>query len=433
MITGAKRMTTVSWGEMWRVFGRIGLLSFGGPAAQIAVMHRELVEERPWLDEDSFLRGLSFCMLLPGPEAMQLCTYTGWRLRGTVGGLLAGLLFVLPGACVIALLVWLYAQFGSVPGVQAAFLGIKAAVVVIVLQALWRLSHKALKRQQDWWLAGLGFIALFAFGLPFPVVILTAAVWGLCRPAPPFSAPLAARHNTTSQSLHSLVIWGTLWLLPLVLLSLAGAEFLAGIGWFFAKLAVVSFGGAYAVLAYMSQAVVQQHHWISAGEMIDALGLAETTPGPLILVTQFVAMLAGLKQGGVALYLATGVTALWATFMPCFLWIFAAAPHLERLAAQPRLASALKSITAVVTGVIFNLMIWFTLHVLFRQVGVLDFGPLAMPWPSLHSWDPAAAFLVLIAPPLAYLLKGRLFWLLLIMAGLGLLVHAASQGLAVLG
>lgn len=413
-------MKTVSWREMWRVFGRIGLLSFGGPAAQIAVMHRELVEERPWLNEEEFLRGLSFCMLLPGPEAMQLCTYTGWRLRGTWGGLLAGLLFVLPGAFVIGLLVWLYAAFGALPAVQSAFLGIKAAVVVIVLQALWRLSNKALKRRQDWLLAGFGFAALFLLQLPFPLVILGAGVIGLLRPPVADSSAAAAENLTSHNTLKTMVLWSGLWLTPLLLLSFSGAEFLAGIGWFFAKLAVVSFGGAYSVLAYMSQTVVTQHNWISAGEMIDALGLAETTPGPLILVTQFVAMLAGLKEGGLHLFLAAGATALWATFTPCFLWIFAAAPYVERLASHPRLGAALKAITAAVTGVILNLMIWFTLHVVFQKVTSYSIGPISMPWPEIHSLDLTALVLTLLAPVVAMSLRGNLLGLLAAMAGMGL-------------
>ncbi len=427
-------MMTVSWGEMWRVFGRIGLLSFGGPAAQIAVMHRELVEERPWLDEDAFLRGLSFCMLLPGPEAMQLCTYTGWRLRGFLGGLLAGLLFVLPGALVIGFLVWLYAAFGTLPTVQSAFLGIKGAVVVIVLQALWRLSNKALKGRTDYLLAGFGFVALFVFSLPFPLVILGAGLFGLLR------LPSTAHDTTPNPSinpanpslptfLRTVAIWGGLWLLPLLTLSLVGAEFLAGIGWFFAKLAVVTFGGAYAVLAYMSQTVVEQHQWISAGEMIDGLGLAETTPGPLILVTQFVAMLAGLKEGGTTLFLAAGATALWATFMPCFLWIFAAAPYVERLAALPRLGAALKAITATVVGVILNLTVWFALHVVFLEVTVLDQAVLALPWPEWQSLDRAALLLVLLAPVVAYLLRGHLFGLLTVMAMAGVLAPVVLAGL----
>lgn len=429
-------MTAASWHDMWRVFGKIGLMSFGGPAAQIAVMHRELVEERPWLDEESFLRGLSFCMLLPGPEAMQLCTYTGWRLRGFAGGLLAGLLFVLPGALVIAALVWLYTAFGTLPAVQAAFLGVKAAVVVIVIQALRKLSQKALKRPQDWGLAAFGFAALFVFGLPFPLVILAAGLFGLLIPAKPhtplppqtlppqtLASPPETGRDQTYASLRTIAIWGGLWLLPLALLSLTGAGFLAQIGWFFAKLAVVTFGGAYAVLAYMSQAVVQQHQWISAPEMIDALGLAETTPGPLILVTQFVAMLAGAKLGGLALSLAAGATALWATFMPCFLWIFAAAPYVERLAAQPRLAQALKAITATVTGVILNLMVWFALHVLFQDIGQRPDSLLALPWPDLSSLNRTALLLTLMAPVVAYVLRGHMFWLMAAMAAAGLAIQ----------
>jgi chromate transporter len=412
---------------MWQVFGKIGLMSFGGPAAQIAVMHRELVEERPWLDEESFLRGLSFCMLLPGPEAMQLCTYTGWRLRGFQGGLLAGLLFVLPGALVIAALVWLYSLFGTLPQVQAAFLGVKAAVVVIVVQALWKLSNKALKHRRDWGLAAFGFLALFVFGLPFPLVILAAGIFGALHQLVPNNSKTSQAETVPTADFHShhtlrtLLIWGGLWLLPLLGLSLAGADFLADIGWFFAKLAVVTFGGAYAVLAYMSQTVVQHHQWISAGEMIDALGLAETTPGPLILVTQFVAMLAGLKQGGLALFLAAGATALWATFMPCFLWIFAAAPYVERLAAMPRLSAALKAITAAVTGVILSLMVWFTLHVVFQEVNHLQTPLLVMPWPNFQSLDSTALLLTLLAPLVAFGLRGRLFGFLAIMALAGLL------------
>ncbi|EBA17654.1 chromate transporter [Roseobacter sp. SK209-2-6] len=422
-------MTQVSWQEMLRVFGRIGLMSFGGPAAQIAVMHRELVEERPWLDEESFLRGLSFCMLLPGPEAMQLCTYTGWRLRGLLGGLLAGLLFVLPGAFVIATLVWLYVQFGTLPGVQAAFLGVKAAVVVIVLQALWRLSHKALKRGRDWLLALFGFVGLFLLGLPFPLVILSAGAIGLLWPD-----KASTQLNSQSSAPHRnplpvVLLWSAIWLTPLVLLSLFGFEFLADIGWFFAKLAVVSFGGAYAVLAYISQTVVEQHGWITAGEMIDALGLAETTPGPLILVTQFVAMLSGLKAGGFPLFLAAGATALWATFAPCFLWIFAAAPYVERLAGLPRLGAALKAITATVTGVILNLMTWFMLHVLFQRVTDLSLGPLSFSWPEVSSLDLPAFSLVLLAPLLAWLLKGRMVWLLAAMSIVGFVLVPVLQGL----
>lgn len=410
------------WAQMSRVFARIGLLSFGGPAAQIALMHKELVEDRPWLSEDSFLRGLSFCMLLPGPEAMQLATYTGWRMRGTAGGLLAGLLFVLPGALVIAMLVWLYAQFGTLPAVQSAFLGIKAAVVVIILQALRRLAGKALNHPLDWALAGFGFIALFLFDLPFPLVVLMAACCGLLRAddaTPTNSSPAPFRIGTTLQTVS---IWGGLWLTPLLLLTLTNQSFLADIGWFFARLAVVTFGGAYAVLAYISQTVVSQFGWISAGQMIDALGLAETTPGPLILVNQFVAMLAGLQHYGPGTFLAAGLVALWATFMPCFLWIFAAAPYVERIASHPRLGMALRAVTATVAGVILNLSVWFVMHVVFAQTQPIQLSPLDLTLPVLSSLDVAAAMLVLLAPITAWLLRGHMLLLLVAMATLGLVV-----------
>lgn len=407
---------------MLRVFARIGLLSFGGPAAQIALMHKELVEDRPWLSEDSFLRGLSFCMLLPGPEAMQLATYTGWRMRGTAGGLLAGLLFVLPGALVIAMLVWLYAQYGTLPAVQSAFLGIKAAVVVIILQALRRLAGKALNDPLDWVLAGFGFTALFLFDLPFPLVVLMATCIGLARRdnAPQsIAAPAPFRTGATMQTV---AIWGGLWLLPLLLLTLAGQSFLADIGWFFARLAVVTFGGAYAVLAYISQTVVSQFGWISAGQMIDALGLAETTPGPLILVNQFVAMLAGLQHYDPGTFLAAGLVALWATFVPCFLWIFTAAPYVERIASHPRLGMALRAVTASVAGVILNLSVWFVMHVVFAQTQPVELPPLNLTLPVLSSLDGKAALLVLLAPITAWLLRGNMLLLLVAMAAMGLAV-----------
>ncbi|WP_291728884.1 chromate efflux transporter [Leisingera sp. F5] len=415
-------MNHPGWTEMFRVFGRIGVLSFGGPAAQISVMHKELVEDRPWLSEESFLRGLSFCMLLPGPEAMQLATYTGWRMRGTAGGLLAGLLFVLPGAAVIAALVWLYAQYGTLPVVQSAFLGVKAAVVVIILQALRRLAGKALNHPLDWALAGFGFAALFLLNLPFPLVVLAAACIGLLRKDVSPGDPAQHAPARNGSTLRTIAAWGGLWLLPLIALSLSGAGFLADIGWFFSKLAVVTFGGAYAVLAYISQTVVSQFGWITAGQMIDALGLAETTPGPLILVTQFVAMLSGLTKGGFGLFLAAGAVALWATFMPCFLWIFAAAPYVERIAAHPRLGMALKAVTATVAGVILNLSVWFMMHVAFAGTQVFEAGILHMPVPVWSSMNSSAVLLVLLAPLAAWIVRGNMLLLLAVMAAAGLAI-----------
>ncbi|GAA6192583.1 chromate efflux transporter [Phaeobacter sp. NW0010-22] len=412
---------TPSYLEMTQIFGRIGLMSFGGPAAQIALMHRELVEERPWLDEDTFLRALSLCMLLPGPEAMQLATYAGWRLRGTIGGLIAGLLFVVPGAFVIASLVGLYAAYGELSLVQSVFLGIKAAVIVIVLQALKGLSKRALTSRQAWVIAGLGFLAIFAFDLPFPIIIGGAALWGYFTvPSAPPSPAVSIRNG---HPIRTAIFWLSLWLLPLVAITVSGPVLLADIGWFFAQLAVVTFGGAYAVLAYMTQTVVDQFNWISTAQMIDALGLAETTPGPLILVTQFVAMLTGQLNGGPQLALAAGAVALWATFVPCFLWIFLAAPYLDHIAARPRLAAALRAITAAVVGVILNLSVWFALHVLFDQVSPWNAGPISIPLPNWESLNLLALLLSFLAVMLMVLTKHRLALVLGLMAGAGALAH----------
>lgn len=410
-------MSTQTTADMLRAFGRIGLLSFGGPAAQIAIMHEELVERRQWLSEDQFLRALSLCMLLPGPEAMQLATYAGWRLRGLWGGLLAGLLFVVPGALVIFVLAFAYISYGQIPLVQAAFVGIKAAVIIVVLQALLRLGNKALANTSAWILAALAFVALFAFGLPFPLIIGAAAAYGYLTgkaaagTSIPISVPIA-------QTLRTILIWSALWATPMIFLWAIQAEFLIQLGLFFSKLAVVTFGGAYAVLAYMSQTVVQDYGWVTSGQMIDALGLAETTPGPLILVTQFVAILAGAGSGGISLAIAAGVLALWVTFVPCFLWIFAAGPYIETLTSRPRLSAALSAITAAVVGVILNLSIWFALHVLFGQVG--QWG--AMPLPLLSTINLIATILTVAAAVLMLRFKLGLVPTmgLMALAGMGL-------------
>lgn len=413
-------MTAPTLPDMTRVFGRIGLLSFGGPAAQIALMHRELVEQRAWLDEPTFLRALSLCMLLPGPEAMQLATYAGWRLRGVKGGLLAGALFVVPGAFVIAILVGLYAAYGQLPLVQAAFLGIKAAVIIIVLQALQKVAGKTLRRPAAWIIAGLAFVAIFALGLPFPLIIAASALWGYATafqgvPQQVHAFPRAGH----AHPLRTAGLWLFLWLSPLALVSWAGPKLLADIGWLFAKLAVVTFGGAYAVLAYLTQTVVQDYQWIDTAQMIDALGLAETTPGPLILVTQFVAMLAGQISGGTSLALAAGAVALWATFVPCFLWIFLAAPYLDRIASRPRLAAALQAITAAVVGVILNLSVWFAAHVLFETVSIHSFGPFLITLPDPASLTPWPLALTVLAAVLLFRLRIGLGVTLALMAGAG--------------
>ncbi|WP_170393960.1 chromate efflux transporter [Ruegeria arenilitoris] len=414
---------TPSLSELVRVFGRIGLLSFGGPAAQISLMHQELVERRPWLDEQAYLRALSLCMLLPGPEAMQLATYAGWRLRGVTGGLIAGALFVLPGAFVIAILVGLYAAFGDLPVVQAGFLGVKATVIVIVLQALRNLSRKALTDKQHRVIAGLGFLAIFALNLPFPLIILAAAIWGYVTFNGEVTTADAPPAPQAKGMLGTAAIWLALWLGPLLALTLAGQKLLSDLGWFFARLAVVTFGGAYAVLAYMTQTVVEKYQWVSTDQMIDALGLAETTPGPLILVTQFVAMLTGQINGGAPLAIAAGAVALWATFVPCFLWIFLAAPYLDQLASRPRLSAALHGITAAVVGVILNLSVWFSLNVLFQTIPQQSWGPVTIPRPDPATLDPAALILTLLAGLLIFKFKFGMATTLAIMAMIGTGIH----------
>ena len=415
----------VGWRDLWRVFGRIGLLSFGGPAAQIALMHRILVDERRWLTEADYLRALSFCMLLPGPEAMQLATYSGWRLRGTAGGLLAGMLFVLPGAVILLALAVGYVAWGQIPLVAALFQGVKACVVVIVIEALLRVARRALKTGFHRALALLAFAGLFLFNLPFPAIILAAALLGATRTAALLAADLATplRHGR----LPMVVAVGlALWFTPLVLLHLGGQTFLTELGLFFSRLAVVTFGGAYAVLAYMAQTVVQTFGWVSAPQMMDALGLAETTPGPLILVTEFVAFLAGHAQGGTGLALVAAGLTLWVTFVPCFLWIFAFAPYIEWIATRPRLQAALSGVTAAVVGVIGNLALWFALQVLFTRTTVVDFGPLHLLRPDPASIDLSS---VIIAAGAAILLL-RLHLPLLAVLGAAAL---AGVGLAGVG
>lgn len=400
-----------------KTFARIGLLSFGGPAAQIAVMHRELVEDRRWLSEDGFLSALSFCMMLPGPEAMQLATYAGWRLRGVPGGVIAGLFFVTPGALVMLMLAALYAHFGHLPASEALFAGIKATVVLIVIQALFRLGKKALGTRSRWILAAMSLVLISFFAVPFPLIVLGAALYGALTtakaPAQTTSAPKATHLPRT------LAIWGALWAAPFIWLWLTGQERLLAIGLFFSKLAVVTFGGAYAVLAYMSQEVVQNHGWLTPEAMLDGLGLAETTPGPLILVTEFVGYLAATPLGVFGGVLGALVT-LWVTFIPCFLWIFAGAPYIDWIATRPRLDAALKAVTAAVVGVIASLSWWFALHVLFTRVSIQNLGPLRLTLPDLHSLSFEALALVALASVLLFVLKRGLMVTLALMALAGL-------------
>lgn len=403
--------------ETFKAFGKIGLLSFGGPAAQIALMHKVLVDEKSWLTERQFLNALSFCMLLPGPEAMQLATYAGWRINGVVGGLIAGLLFVLPGAFVILCLASIYAYFGNVPFVSALFLGVKATVLIIVIEALIKVSKRALIHKAHWIIAACAFIGIFFLSVPFPIIIFLAALYGFF---------FIQKENTGEESivligksdfynsLKTIAVWLTIWLLPIFVLDqILQIEILSLLGDFFSKLAVVTFGGAYAVLAYMAQDVVVDFGWLSAGEMMDGLGLAETTPGPLILVTEFVGFLSAFKQGGFRFGVLGALITLWVTFVPCFLWIFAGAPYIEWISTQPKLSAALTAITAAVVGVILNLSIWFGLHVFFNNVAREELSILTLWVPELSSIDWRVVTLSMISMALLF----KFHWSLLRVLG----------------
>lgn len=384
-------MTPLS--DIFRVSLRIGLLSFGGPAAQIALMHEEYVERRQWLGEDEFLRALSLTMLLPGPEAMQLATYAGWRQRGILGGLVSGGLFILPGALVIFLLAWAYLRFGAVPWVAALFTGIQACVVIIVISALLKLSKKALASPLSRLLAAGSFAALFLFNLPFPLVLASAALIAALRAmAQTPETPPPATGQTRPRNWSAIWACLLLWPLPIIAATISGDALLQDLGIFFSKLAVVTFGGAYAVLTYMTQEVVRDYGWITTTQMIDALGLAETTPGPLILVTQFVGTLTAGLMGGLMV--------LWVTFIPCFLWIFLFAPSLDALAGNPRLQAALSGVTAAVVGVILNLSVWFAMNVWFASTDTLTLAFATLTYPVIATFDPVPVLLSLVAAAL---------------------------------
>jgi chromate transporter len=385
----------VSFPDALRVWLRVALLSFGGPAGQIAVMHRVLVDEKKWLSESRFLHALNFCMVLPGPEAQQLATYIGWLMHGTAGGIAAGGLFVLPGAVAIMALSVVYALYGAVGWVAAAFFGLKAAVLAIVLDAVRRVGARALKSRALQALALAAFVAIFFFSAPFPAVIVAAGAVGFFGARAGLSAfaggghgdaeidanAAAADRASARHSLRVAAIWLPLWLAPVAVLwlTLGPNDVFARIAVFFSKMAVVTFGGAYAVLAYVAQQAVENFHWLKPGEMLDGLGMAETTPGPLIMVLQFVGFMAAYRDPHALTPLAAGalggLLATWVTFTPCFLWIFLGAPHVERLRGNRALAGALSAITAAVVGVILNLAIWFAIHALFRQtVAVRGYG-----------------------------------------------------------
>ncbi|GMV41878.1 MAG: hypothetical protein AMXMBFR64_35940 [Myxococcales bacterium] len=418
-----------------RVWGRIGLLSFGGPAGQIALMYEELVVRRRWIDEARFLHALNYCMLLPGPEAQQLATYIGWLLHRTPGGLVAGLLFVLPGFVAMMGLAALYAAFGTLPAIAALFYGLKAAVLAVVAEAVLRIGRRAIRTRAMGAIAVAAFVAIFFFGVPFPLIVLGAGLTGLAGgalapgafPAGAAAGPaahgaclldrleaagaLAHTRPSVPRALRVLVVCLALWVLPVAVLAgvLGTGSVFVTEGLFFSQAAVVTFGGAYAVLAWIAQQAVEVHGWLKPGEMLDGLGLAETTPGPLIMVVQFVGFLGawrhpGLLPPGLAGVIGACVT-VWVTFVPCFLWIFAGAPWVEALRGHRPLRVALSAITAAVVGVILNLALWFGLHVVFARVGVQHVGPVRLLVPEWGTVDPAAA--VLTAAALVAMLRYR--------------------------
>jgi chromate transporter len=424
----------IRFAEALRFWLKLGFISFGGPAGQIAIMHRVVVDEKKWIEESRFLHALNFCVLLPGPEAQKLATYIGWLLHGTRGGLAAGILFVLPGALVMLGLSMLYALGRGIPAVEGALFGIKAAVLVIVVEALLRIGKRALKTNLLIGVAAAAFIGIFFLDLPFPLIVVAAALFGYATQRSASTIATAAAPGRWRHAAIALLVGVALWWTPvaLVALLLGSHNVFVDIGLFFSKLAVVSFGGAYALLAYMAQQAVDTYHWMSAPEMVDGLGLAETTPGPLILVTQFVGFLAAYRDPAPFSPLAAGVLGAalttWVTFVPPMTLIFAGAPFVEQLRANQRLSGALAAITAAVVGVILNLTVWFALHVLFGVVQEARMGPLR--W---YAFDPLAldlkvAALALIAAVLAFVFKRGLVELVLVMAALGIAVRFVFPG-----
>ena len=405
--------------EAFAVWAKVALLSFGGPAGQIAVMHRILVEEKRWLGEARFLHALNFCMLLPGPEAQQLATYTGWLMHGIRGGFIAGLLFVLPGALAIMALSIVYALYGNAGAVAALFFGLKAAVLAIVVQAVVRIGSRALRNRAMVALAAASFVAIFFFDAPFPLIVLIAAIIGFigaragselfaggghggAAEAETGAATILGEHAPARGPAHRRRLFLTaalllvLWLGPVAVLwaALGGGHVFAEIAFFFSKMAVVTFGGAYAVLAWVAQAGVETYGWLQPGEMLDGLGMAETTPGPLIMVTQFVGFMAAFREPGLLAALPAGALGgaltTWVTFAPCFLWIFLGAPFVERLRENKALAAALAAITAAVVGVILNLALWFALHTIFGTVARFEAWGLSVAVPQPESLNPWA-------------------------------------------
>jgi chromate transporter len=450
----------IPWPEALRTFAAIGAQSFGGPAGQIAVMHRVLVEEKKWISEARFLHALNYCTLLPGPEAMQLVTYVGWLAHRTLGGIVAGSLFVLPGFLSILLLSFLYVRFRDVGWVAGLFFGIKAAVLAVVVEAVLRIGKRALKNGAMVSIAVLAFVAIFFFEVPFPLIVVAAGLVGLAggklapgrflvvkgRTAaedPEEEARLDAAWKrgelghtrpSTAGALRTLALWLALWLGPVALLArfLGPDHVFTREAVFFSQAAVVTFGGAYSVLAYIAQQAVEVYGWLRPGEMLDGLGMAETTPGPLIQVVQFVGFLGATRDPGSLSPLAAGfwasVIVTWVTYVPCFLWIFVGAPYLEALRSVKSLTSALSAITAAVVGVVLNLGVWFALRTFFGTVDELRLAwGLRLEVPELATVDWTAVVLALAAGVALF----RLHWGMLRTLGASALLGVLAR--AVLG
>ena len=452
----ARPASLPSLAEAFRVWLKVASLSFGGPAGQIAVMHRIIVEEKRWISESRFLHALNYCMLLPGPEAQQLATYIGWLMHRTLGGIMAGMLFILPGVVAIMALSYVYAGWGNQPLIAALFFGLKAAVLAIVLEAVFRIGKRALGSSIMIALAAAAFVAIFFFAVPFPIIILAAALIGFFGARSSIPAFLTksghgggkpgteeatsllgdeVREHTRPGLVRALVVagtWLTLWLVPVIVLVTAfgRGDVFSQIAVFFSKMAMVTFGGAYAVLAYVAQQAVDGYHWLKPGEMLDGLGMAETTPGPLIMVLQFVGFMAAFRDpGSLPPMLAGtlgGLLATWVTFAPCFLWIFLGAPFIEHLRGNQALNGALSAITAAVVGVILNLAIWFALHTIFREVRPLRAYGLSFDIPVLASVDPWAFALSAAAIYAIFRLKIGMITTLVACSAAGIALHLAG-------
>lgn len=410
--------------EALKVWIKIAAYSFGGPAGQIAVMHKLLVEETKWISEKRFLHAMNYCMLLPGPEAQQLATYTGWLLHKTKGGLIAGLLFILPGFLSILVLSILYAVFYDVAFVQAVFFGIKPAVLAIVIGAVIKIGKKSLQSGLMYFIAIAAFVAIFFFDIAFPLIVLSAAIIGMffgtmINGKQPIdlvdedeeSAILYHEKPNFYKALRKIAFWGAVWMLPLIIVFFVfgGSSVFFQEGIFFSKAALVTFGGAYSVLAYIAQKAVEDYGWLQPGEMLDGIGMAETTPGPLIQVVQFVGFMGAFRLAGDMNPLAAGVFAsvlvTWVTFAPCFMFVFVGAPYIEYLRGNKRLTSALNGVTAAVTGVILNLGIWFSINTLFKAVDESYFGPVKLIVPQLASIDYASLGITALSFFVFFILK----------------------------